>query len=69
PLPPPADPAATPLDVLVRDFPELLAPLRAAGVDPAALGVLALRDAADAAGLDAADVVRLVGERTAWRRA
>lgn len=65
PLPPPESPAETALDVLVRDYPELLAPLRAAGLDPAAAGVTPLRDVAPAEKLER--ILEMVRERTAWR--
>ncbi len=65
PLPPPESSGGAPLDVLVRDHPELLAPLRAAGLDPARVGVTPLRDAAPAAELEG--ILGMVAERTSWR--
>ena len=58
----PADAAGLPLDVLVRRYPELLAPLRAASVDPAT-GVAPLSERPE----EAERLLRLVAARTAWR--
>ena len=58
----PADAAGLPLDVLVRRYPELLAPLRAASVDPAN-GVAPLSERPG----EAERLLRLVASRTAWR--
>lgn len=54
--------AGLPLDVLVRRYPELLAPLRAASVDPAN-GVAPLSERPE----EAERLLRLVAARTAWR--
>lgn len=60
----PADAAELPLDALVRRYPELLAPLRAASVDPAD-GVVPLAAQQDEA--ERARLLRLIAARTAWR--
>jgi len=65
PLPPPGAPGELALDVLLREYPELLAPLRSAGVDPAEVGAVPLRGAVPDEVLE--DILRLVAERTAWR--
>ena len=52
------------LDVLVRDFPETLACLRAAGIDPAVSGLDSLRSRSVPP-----EVVEEVRARIAWRTA
>ncbi len=65
--PPPATEAirGMRIEVLVRDYPETLALLDAAGIDVRARAPATLATAADGDALDA--LTRRVGERLAWR--
>ncbi|HSM36751.1 MAG TPA: hypothetical protein VK837_10180 [Longimicrobiales bacterium] len=59
------DLAALPLDVLVRRYPEALACLRGAGLDPAA-GIEPLGARGDDG--PAGGLLEILAERIAWRR-
>lgn len=65
PLPPMAELAALPVHVVVRDFPESLAVLRAAGVDAAARGHTTIAELA----ADAGPILAALETAAAWRSA
>ena len=67
PAPPPEELLQRPVHVVVRDYPETLAPLRRSGVDTKAAGGIQTRTALERAGTDGDAFGRSLATRLAWR--